>query len=316
VGEPNDALRAARERLPSRRAPGESLSRPELAEAISAWLWHNTGKRYDLDHHLIGKWERGVVARPISPYRAALRAVLGVGSDVELGFVDRPDPVRAGAVRLAKAGGHVTFGAFALAALARLLLDAERPQDALEVVAIAQRGTRHSSTPALRSMLAVRQAWGHAQRGEPHAFARAVDDAQTAHASVVASAEPHWLNGFDRAELHGTIGARHRDLARHHIRYAHSAVPYIERALTERNLNRARNRAFDLVSLARVHLLTGEHDHATYTIRNAVAHVDPVRPGRLARKVADWHREAGAHASNPAVRAMRDEIVALLPRSA
>jgi hypothetical protein len=221
-----------------------------------------------------------------------------------------------GAVRLAKAGGHVTFGAFALAALARLLLDAERPQDALEVVAIAQRGTRHSSTPALRSMLAVRQAWGHAQRGEPHAFARAVDDAQTAHASVVASAEPHWLNGFDRAELHGTIGARHRDLARHHIRYAHSAVPYIERALTERSPDRARNRAFDLVSLARVHLLTGEHDHATYTIRNAVAHVDPVRPGRLARKVADWHREAGAHASNPAVRAMRDEIVALLPRSA
>jgi tetratricopeptide (TPR) repeat protein len=49
-------------------------------------LWENTGRRFELDDHLIGKWERGVVRQPIAQYRAALRAVLGVGTDTELGF--------------------------------------------------------------------------------------------------------------------------------------------------------------------------------------------------------------------------------------
>jgi hypothetical protein len=85
VGEHNAALRAARERLPSRLAPGEPMTRAELAEAVNAWLWENTGRRFELDDHLIGKWERGVVRQPILQYRVALRAVLSVDTDAELG---------------------------------------------------------------------------------------------------------------------------------------------------------------------------------------------------------------------------------------
>lgn len=86
VGEHNTLLRAARERLPSRRVPGEPLSRAELAELVNAWLWEHTGQRYELDDHLVGKWERGCVRWPIPAYRAALRAILGVDSDAALGF--------------------------------------------------------------------------------------------------------------------------------------------------------------------------------------------------------------------------------------
>ncbi|MEU6132788.1 hypothetical protein ABZ805_26725 [Saccharopolyspora sp. NPDC047091] len=98
MGLPNEALRAARLRTASGRAPGEPMSRSELASAVSAWLWRETGKRHDLDPHLLAKWERGAVRLPTAPYRAALRAVLGVASDAELGFAaavpaSTPEPV-------------------------------------------------------------------------------------------------------------------------------------------------------------------------------------------------------------------------------
>jgi len=86
VTEDNSLLRAARERVPSRRIPGERLSRTELAESVNAWLWEHTDRRFELDDHLIGKWERGRVLWPIAAYRAALRAVLDVDSDAALGF--------------------------------------------------------------------------------------------------------------------------------------------------------------------------------------------------------------------------------------
>ena len=86
MGERNARLRAARERLPSRRVPGDHLSRAELADMINAWLWEHTERRFELDDHLIGKWERGIVRYPIAPYRAALRAVLDVDTDAAVGF--------------------------------------------------------------------------------------------------------------------------------------------------------------------------------------------------------------------------------------
>lgn len=84
--EPNAALRLARERVPSRLAPGEPLSRAELADLVNAWLWRETGRRYALDDHAVGRWERGRVRWPIAPYRVGLRAVLGVDTDAALGF--------------------------------------------------------------------------------------------------------------------------------------------------------------------------------------------------------------------------------------
>lgn len=86
VPEPNHLLRAARERTPSRIAPGDCMSRRELAEAVAAWLWDTTNTRYDLDTRLLSKWERGHVRWPSAPYRAALRAVLRVTTDAALGF--------------------------------------------------------------------------------------------------------------------------------------------------------------------------------------------------------------------------------------
>ncbi|QUH03357.1 hypothetical protein HUO13_23275 [Saccharopolyspora erythraea] len=66
------------------------MSRSELASEVSAWLYRETGKRFDLDPHLVAKWERGAVRLPTAAYRSALRAVLGANSDADLGFSDAP----------------------------------------------------------------------------------------------------------------------------------------------------------------------------------------------------------------------------------
>lgn len=65
---------------------GEPMGREELAEAVNAWLWENTGERFDLDACAIARYERGVVRWPGAHYRAAMRHVLGAQSDAELGF--------------------------------------------------------------------------------------------------------------------------------------------------------------------------------------------------------------------------------------
>ncbi|CRK61809.1 Tetratricopeptide TPR_4 [Alloactinosynnema sp. L-07] len=95
--EANESLRAARERLPSRRVPGEAMGRAELAEAVNARLWNTTGKRFDLDARAVARWERGAVRWPGAHYRAALRHVLGAADDAALGF-RCPSPTRTAAI--------------------------------------------------------------------------------------------------------------------------------------------------------------------------------------------------------------------------
>jgi hypothetical protein len=68
-----------------------------------------------------------------------------------------------------------------------------------------------------------------------------------------------------------------------------------------------RNRAFDLVSLGRAHLLVGEPVRAAAAVQAALPHLDPRRPGRLARKIAEWHHEATPFASVAAIADVREQ---------
>jgi hypothetical protein len=91
--EPNEQLRARREATTSRSAPGEHLSRQELAELVNAHVAEHTGQAGALDSNYVGKLERGVITWPRRHYRAALRAVLSARTDRELGFT-RPGSAR------------------------------------------------------------------------------------------------------------------------------------------------------------------------------------------------------------------------------
>ncbi|MGW7682150.1 hypothetical protein ACWGID_15505 [Kribbella sp. NPDC054772] len=62
------------------------MSRNELARRVVELLYSVNAKRYPITGHYIAKLERGAVWWPCQEYRAALCLILGVSSDVELGF--------------------------------------------------------------------------------------------------------------------------------------------------------------------------------------------------------------------------------------
>jgi hypothetical protein len=86
VYQPNEQLRYAREQIPSRRVPGECLSRQDVAELVNKWIYDTTKKLVELDENYIGKLERGIIRWPNKLYRQAIRTVLRAESDAHIGF--------------------------------------------------------------------------------------------------------------------------------------------------------------------------------------------------------------------------------------
>lgn len=84
---PNVRLRQARLRTPSPTDPHRPMSQRELAEALTEHVFRTTTRVVPLDRHYVSRVERGVRRYPTADYRAAFRAVLGVATDAELGFI-------------------------------------------------------------------------------------------------------------------------------------------------------------------------------------------------------------------------------------
>jgi hypothetical protein len=218
------------------------------------------------------------------------------------------------AAQLAHVAGEDMLAAVALASLARQCFDLGRPDDGLEVVQLAQYGTRRCATPRLRAVLATREAWAYALRGDTRAFRRAAGLAEDYHGEGTCELDLRApsTRSLDGAELAGVLGARYRDLARHDTKHARTAQDYISRALELRHADRTRNRVFDLVGLARAHLITREPDRAAELIRDALPDVTTWISGRVGARLRDFHREAAVFAAVPEMRDARDAIAELV----
>jgi transcriptional regulator with XRE-family HTH domain len=82
----NDELERARCRRLSPSGSGRPMSRQELADEANTWLAVHYPREAPFDRNYIGKLERGKHRWPSEGKRAALRHVLRVESDQELGF--------------------------------------------------------------------------------------------------------------------------------------------------------------------------------------------------------------------------------------
>lgn len=215
--------------------------------------------------------------------------------------------------QLAHVGRDEVLAAVALASLARQCFDLGRPRDGLEVVQLAQYATRRSATPRLRAVLASREAWAYAHLGDARAFRRTVRLAEDHHAEGedIGDARTPTAWTLDEAELAGVLGARYRDLARVDPRHARTAQDYIRSALRLRHPSHTRNRAFDLIGLARAHLITREPDQAAELIVQALPLAGGWVIGRVGAKLRDFHHEAAPFATVRAVRESRNAIAEL-----
>ncbi|PBC82538.1 MULTISPECIES: hypothetical protein [unclassified Streptomyces] len=217
------------------------------------------------------------------------------------------------ALRSSHAGNDVVFGANVLAGMARQMLCRDRPQDALELVRLAQDGSRTAAGPRVRAMLHTREAWAYASLGRVSAFRRATDQAADALSTAERDQEPYWVAYFDEAELAGVTGGRLLDLARHDpSTYAENAANKMRNALARRGPEAGRSHALDRIGLAECHFLVGDIRGGVEQAHQAVDAATHTRSERVRAQLNHLYPYTVGHGVSNAVREVRARIRDLL----
>jgi hypothetical protein len=191
------------------------------------------------------------------------------------------------ALHAAKEAGDRPLGAYVLSSMARQMIHLGRADDALELIHLAQYGSRDSATARTQSMLYAMEARAYANLGRPDRCHRAVRMAQDCFEEIDPDgSEPDWIRFFSEAELNSENAHSYRDLAYVAGRsptYAALARPVMARAveLFAADAERRRSYALNLVGLATVHLLEEDPRQCALCAGEALTVARQVRSERV-----------------------------------
>ncbi|MGW1837344.1 transcriptional repressor NsdA [Streptomyces sp. NPDC002067] len=191
------------------------------------------------------------------------------------------------ALHAAKEAGDRPLGAFILSSMSRQMIHLGRPDDALELIHLAQYGSRETATARTQAMLYAMEARAYAGMGRPSRVKRAVRMAEeTFEDTVPGEPEPDWIRFFSEAELNSENAHSYRDLAYVAGRsptYAALAAPIMERAveLFAKDAEHQRSYALNLIGMATVHLLQREPERCAVVARQAIPFAQQVRSERV-----------------------------------
>jgi hypothetical protein len=192
------------------------------------------------------------------------------------------------ALHAAKEAGDKPLGSYVLSSMSRQMIHLGRPDDALELIHLAQYGSRDCATARTQAMLYAMEARAYANMGQPSKCKRAVRMAEDTFADAALDGEPDpdWIRFFNEAELNGENSHSFRDLAYFAGRsptYASLAEPVMERAvaLFAEDKEHQRSYALNLVGMATVHLLKREPEQAVARARQALEVARRVRSERV-----------------------------------
>lgn len=228
------------------------------------------------------------------------------------------------ALHASKEAGDKPLGSYILSSMSRQMIHLGRPEDALELIHLAQYGSRDCAGPRTQAMLYAMEARAYANMGQPSRCKRAVRMAEDTFSDIAFGDEPEpdWIRFFSEAELNGENSHSYRDLAYVAGRsptYASLAEPVMARAveLFRKDDVHQRSLALNLIGMATVHLLRREPEQATVLAESALVVAKKVRSERVntrLRKTVDTAaREYGDVAE---VVRLTDRIAAQLPESA
>ncbi|MCX5439906.1 hypothetical protein ACFVZT_20015 [Streptomyces sp. NPDC058321] len=228
------------------------------------------------------------------------------------------------ALHAAKEAGDKPLGSYVLSSMSRQMIHLGRPDDALELIHLAQYGSRDCASPRTQAMLYAMEARAYANIGQPGKCKRAVRMAEeTFHdADDWDDPDPDWIRFFSEAELHGENSHSFRDLAYVAGRsptYASMSEPLMRRAveLFEKDAEHQRSYALNLIGMATVYLLQREPEQSTVLAEQAMIIAKKVRSERVntrIRKTVDTAvREFGDVAE---VGHLTDQLAIHLPETA
>ncbi|MGW3951931.1 transcriptional repressor NsdA [Streptomyces sp. NPDC004752] len=196
------------------------------------------------------------------------------------------------ALHAAKEAGDKPLGSYILSSMSRQMIHLGRPDDALELIHLAQYGSRDCAGPRTQSMLYAMEARAYANIGQPGRCKRAVRMAEDtfAEADEWDEPDPDWIRFFSEAELYGENSHSYRDLAYVAGRspaYASLAEPVMQRAveLFAGDHEHQRSYALNLIGMATVHLLRREPEQGTAYATQAMSVAKKVRSERVNTRI-------------------------------
>lgn len=223
------------------------------------------------------------------------------------------------ALHAAKEAGDRPLGAFILSSMSRQMIHLERPDDALELIHLAQYGSRDTASATTQAMLYALEARAYATMGQVNKCHRAVRAAEDTFAESCPAEDPSWISFFTEAELHAENAHSYRDLAYVAGRspaYASLAHPVMEKAVKGFSSDGVHQRAYalNLAGLASVHLLQREPEQAACCIEQALAVAGKVRSERVNTRIRTTTDIAVRDFGDvPAVAVLADRLAADLP---
>ncbi|MFF2925330.1 hypothetical protein ACFVTP_23470 [Streptomyces celluloflavus] len=191
------------------------------------------------------------------------------------------------ALHAAKEAGDRPLGSYVLSSMSRQMIHLGRPDDALELIHLAQYGSRETATARTQAMLYAMEARAYAGMGQPSKVKRAVRMAEDTFSDVLpGEPEPDWIRFFSEAELNGENAHSYRDLAYVAGRsptYASLAEPVMARAveLFGKDPEHQRSYALNLIGMATVHLLQKEPERGAELVQQAIPFAQKVRSERV-----------------------------------
>ncbi|MGW3728437.1 transcriptional repressor NsdA [Streptomyces sp. NPDC000851] len=196
------------------------------------------------------------------------------------------------ALHAAKEAGDKPLGSYILSSMSRQMIHLGRPDDALELIHLAQYGSRDCASPRTQAMLYAMEARAYANMGQPGKCKRAVRMAEDTFtdADDWDEPDPDWIRFFSEAELYAENSHSFRDLAYVAGRspsYASLAEPLMQRAveLFAQDGEHQRSYALNLIGMATVHLLQREPERSAEFADRAMTVAKKVRSERVNTRI-------------------------------
>ena len=196
------------------------------------------------------------------------------------------------ALHAAKEAGDRPLGSYVLSSMSRQMIHLGRPDDALQLIHLAQYGSRDCASPRTQAMLYAMEARAWANMGRPARCKRAVRLAEDTFAEAADwdEPDPDWIRFFSEAELSAETAHSFRDLAYvvgRGSHYAAQAEPLMDKAvrLFADDRNHQRSYALNLAGMATVQLLRREPEQSVHYVTRALREARKVRSERVNTRI-------------------------------
>jgi hypothetical protein len=190
-----------------------------------------------------------------------------------------------------------------------------RPDDALDLMKLAQSGSGDRLQPRTKAMFHTIEAWAQASMGKGQAMRRTLGRAEDLFVSGTGDAEPlDWMQTFKDEDLYGMQALAYRTLAEHDPDAAVHAQHYAEKALALRVDGRERSKIFDHLSMASACFIADDPEQADRYARLALMAMGSNSSRRTWDRLRQMYRLTAEYATYPKISELREEIRLALPK--